>query len=171
MAKLDVTEQAKIKLAERNRARTDYFFLANDVLGMDFQEDVHSDLFDALPDFRPDQPWQEQFGRWQKRLILHPRGHYKTSAVVVAIIRAIICYPDVRILLMQGSLKVTKTLMHAVRSHFDGTASRSRFQELFPEFCGSKSELAASQLEFTTPARTRKQIAQATVTCASPRSV
>jgi predicted phage terminase large subunit-like protein len=169
--KAEIQAQAEKKLAERARARTDYLFLGNDVLGMDFQPDVHAELFEALPDFQPDTTWADQFGRWQKRLILWPRGHYKTSAIVVAVIRAIICYPDVRILLMQGSLKVTKTLMHAVRSHFDGTAARSRFQELFPEFCGSKSELGASQLGFTTPARTRKQIPQATVTCASPRSL
>src|ERR1700676_2841501 len=104
-------------------------------------------------------------------MVLWSRGHYKTTAVVVKIIQAILNNPNIRILLMQGSIGVTKTLLKQVVAHFSGDAEGSRLAELFPEFCGTKTELGATVMQFTTPARTRKQLAQATVTVASPKSV
>src|SRR5690348_17894105 len=73
-------------------------------------------------------------------MVLWPRGHYKTTAVVVAIVKAILNFPNIRILLMQGSVQVTETLLSQVLSHFTGEAWGSRFQELFPEFCAIQEE-------------------------------
>lgn len=121
--------------------------------------------------YDPARAWFYEQDSIFNRMVLWPRGHYKSTAVVVAIIQAILNFPDIRVLIMQGSIKVTKTLLHQVKSHFLGQAENSRLQELFPEFCGDKKELNATDMAFTTPARTRKQLAQATVTVASPRSV
>jgi hypothetical protein len=76
-------------------------------------------------------------------LILWPRGHFKSTAVVVLAVQAILCNPDIRILLMQGTIKVTKNLLGEIASHFDGSHSRSKLRELFPEFCGNKKRVAA----------------------------
>jgi predicted phage terminase large subunit-like protein len=145
-------------------------FLACDVLGYDFTADTHQELFDQYPAFDGNKPWADQFPQGDV-LILWPRGHFKSTAVVVLAIQAILCNPDIRILLMQGTIKVTKGLLKEIASHFDGSHSRSKLSELFSEFCGNKKELQLSSDRFTVPARTRKQLQQATCTVASPKSI
>lgn len=164
------TELSKAELAVkkhelREKARTDPFFLA-ELLGYDFQRGVHDDLFNVLPlgdrktpffDASPD----------KNRLILWPRGHYKTSAVVLRIVQLILCFPDIRILVMQATLKLTRGWVAEIASHFNGKNQNSRLPELFPEFCGEKLGTASG---FTCPARTRKHLKETTVTAASPKA-
>ena len=167
----EILTAAKAKVEARARAKRDKFFLANDVLGFDFQWSTHAELFAQFPKFDDTKPWVEQTAV-KDMLVLWSRGHYKTTAVIVCIIQAILNNPNIRILIMQGSIKVTKTLLHQIKSHFLGEAEGSRFKELFPEFCGDKAELGPSPTaQFTVPCRTRKQLAQATVTVASPKSI
>jgi predicted phage terminase large subunit-like protein len=168
----------KRTVEERARCKKDRLYLA-DILGYDFTKETHEELFNQYPAFIEGKPWADQFPK-RDVLILWPRGHYKTTAVVVVVIQAILNNPDIRILLMQGSVKVTKTLLKQISSHFEGTATNSRFKELFPEFCGVKVDgewkfgkkvLGLTADQFTTPARIKKQLAQATITVASPRSI
>jgi len=137
------------------------------VLGYDFQEDVHRDLFAAFPQKRPGVALRD-LSETKNRLILWPRGHFKTSAVVVEIVQTILNYPDVRILLMQGSLKLTKGWLSEIKSHFTGKNTKSKLKELFPEFCAEKLGTAE---HFTVPARVRTHLKEATVTAASPKAV
>jgi len=160
------------KVEERARAKRDPMFLAREVLAYDhFIPEVHDELFACYPRFDEKKPWLEQIKGFENVLVLWARGHLKTTALVVICIQAIICNPDIRILLMQGSINVTRTLLKQIASHFEGTASDSRFKELFPEFCGTKNELHLTADKFTTPARRKNQLAQATVTVASPKSI
>lgn len=143
----------------REKAKTDPIFLG-EILGYDVQEDVHNDLFLAL-----------RSGK-DKRLILWPRGHFKTSCVVIEIVRRILNDPDIRVLVMQATLKLTKLWVKEIKSHFDGTNANSKLPILFPDFCKQNNpEWKADAFSFTVPARTRKHLAQATVTAASPRAV
>lgn len=136
-------------------------------MGDDFVAEVHQELFDQYISFDSTKPWAKQSNTY-KRLILWPRGHFKTRSIVVEILQIIINFPDIRILIMQGGLTNTRTLLHMVKSHFTGENSRSRIPELFPEFCADK---LGNQDQFTVPARKNKGLAQATVTVASPRSI
>lgn len=162
---------SKAKLAselveQRDRARSDPFFLAK-ILGYDFQPDVHAEMFSAL--LRKDR--KKAFftlSEIKKRLILWPRGHFKTSVVVLEIIQTILNYPDVRILIMQANIGLTKGWLREIKSHFTGDNPKSRLPELFPEFCAEKMGTA---IHFTVPARKRRHLKEATVTVASPRSV
>jgi hypothetical protein len=166
----ELRELAKKTVALRNRCRTDRMFLANEILGFDFQP-CHQELFDVYPPFDPKKSWVEQ-NPCKNIMVLHSRGHFKSTAIVVVLVQAIICNPDIRILLMQGNLKVTRILMQQIKAHFLGEALGSRFKELFPEFCSNKKGLGAEpNTQFTTPARKKKQIPQATVTCASSKSI
>jgi hypothetical protein len=165
----EVLQAAQQKVEDRARAKRDKFYLANEVLGYDFQE-CHAELFANYIQYRPDVPWTEQ-SEIKDRMILWARGHYKTTSVVVDIIQAILNFPNIRILIMQGSLPVTKTLLKQVMAHFTGQALGSKLIELFPEFCGEKKALNGTVMQFTTCARTDGKLAQATVTVASPKSV
>lgn len=154
------------KLEDRERCRREYQYLS-EVMGYDFVPSVHQELWDTLPDFDPGKPWamQSEIKKW---LVLWPRGHYKTTAIVVCIVRIILNFPDIRILIMQGSVVVTRNMLHEIKSHFTGENTNSRIRELFPEFCAEK---LGNVSHFTVPARKNKGLAQATVTVASPRSV
>jgi hypothetical protein len=169
-----VPSESKIELVrkkadERARAKTDKMYLANEVLGYDFQE-CHRELFALYPDFS-DTSWAEQIVGFEDILVLWPRGHYKSTAVKVVIVQAILNNPDIPILLMQGNIALTELFMEEIAKHFRGEVPDSRLRELFPEFCGSKKELNNTKRSFTVPCRKRTQTPQATCTVASPKSI
>lgn len=139
----------------RQLCKTDRMQLAK-VLGYDFQPDVHPDIFTALAK-----------GEQESRMILWPRGFFKTSAVVVEIVGTILNNPDARILVMQATLKLTKGWVKEIASHFNGKNPNSRLLQLFPEFV-----IAASNADgFTVSARKRKHLPAPTVAAASPKAV
>lgn len=152
------------RVALRQRARTDKLFLAQ-LLGYDFQADVHTDLFAQYIPFDNRKTYFEQ-DKQKHRLTLWSRGFFKTTSIVVEIVQTILNFPDVSIMLMQSTIKNTKELLGEVKGHFDGGNANSNLDTLFPEFCRSKLGTA---LSFTVPcrARTRKD---PTVFVASPKS-
>lgn len=165
----------------RGLAQRDRLYLANDVLGYDFLPETHAELFEQYPEFKSDEPWAGQFPK-RDVLVLWPRGHFKTTAaMVVIVIQAILVNPDIRIVIMQGSAKNTRERLREIASHFLGTAHKSKLTKLFPDYCGEEQEdgtfkftkkgLQLTQDQLTTPARKRKQLAQATITVASPRTL
>jgi hypothetical protein len=162
----DLMKQAEKIVSDRARCKTDKLFLA-EVMGNDFVEAVHAELFDLYIKYDPAQPWQKQ-SEHKKRLILWPRGHFKSRSIQVEIVQIILNFPDIRILIMQGSVGITQVLLHEIKCHFTGENTNSRLRELFPEFCADKLGNADS---FTVPARKNKGLAQATVTVASPRKI
>lgn len=164
---MQITPQMQKRLDDRERCRKDDIYLS-EVMGYDFVPEVHQELFNSLPDFDPEKPWALQDHKIFKWMVLWSRGHYKTTAVIVRIVKIILKFPDIRILIMQGSTLITKNLLHEIKSHFNGQNTNSRLRELFPEFCGDKLGTA---MQFTSPARKNKGLAQATVTVASPRSI
>jgi predicted phage terminase large subunit-like protein len=163
----DLSHKAAQLVLERERAKTDKLYLATAVLGYDFQPDVHTELFSNFLILDSKKALAEQSTQ-KDRMILWSRGHYKTTAVVVEAIQLILNFPDIRILLMQGTIKNTEGLLGEIKTHFTGEAPNSRLTELFPEFCAKK---LGTRQRFTVPARIRKQLKEATVTVASPKSV
>ena len=162
--------EAQSKVEARARAKRDYFYLSNDVLGYDFQWETHAELFATFPKWDGSKTWDAQ-SEIKDLMVLWSRGHFKTTALIVVIISAILNFPNIRILLMQGSIPVTKTLLKQVMAHFTGQALGSKLVELFPEYCGDKKALNGTVMQFTTTARTDGKLAQATCTVASPKSV
>lgn len=159
--------QVNEKLAARVRAKTDKMFLACEVLGYDFVPEVHKELFDCYIPFDEKKAWREQ-SDVKDRLVIWSRGFFKSTSIVVECIQAILNFPDIRILIQQGSIATTQNLLHEIKSHFLGISPRSKFRDLFPEFCANE---LGSVNKFITPARVQKQLQQATVTVASPRSI
>ncbi len=163
-------ELVRKKADERARAKTDRLFLAREVLGYDFTEETHAELFAQFPPFDETKAWAGQFPV-PDILVLWSRGHYKTTAVCVVMIQAILVNPDIRVILMQGSKENTRLLLAAIASHFTGEAQNSRLRELFPEYCGDKKSLKFSKDKFITKARRKKQLPQPTCIVASPDSL
>lgn len=166
MPSAEVLAAAQQKVNERERCKRDKLYLSH-VLGYDFQEDVHVDLFANYLQLQKDITLFEQ-SDIKDRMVLWARGHFKTSSIVVEVIQLILNFPDIRILLMQGTVKNTKLLLKEIKSHFIGEAHNSQLHELFPEFCADKLGTTES---FTVPARVRKHLKEGTVTVASPKTV
>lgn len=120
------------------------------------QPDVHTEMFADLNSGK------------KNTILLWPRGCFKTSAVVVELVRRILNDPDIRILAMQATLKLTKGWVAEMASHFNGKNANSKLPKLFPEFCDG---FTGDAYKFTVPARTRQHLKEATVTAASPRAV
>jgi hypothetical protein len=146
-------------------------FLANEILGYDFCPAVHQELFDLYPTFDSTKSWSEQIAGKEDILVIWSRGHYKSTAVKVKLIQAILSNPDITILVMQGSVSVTQLFVSEIFKHFSGEAEGSKLREYFPEFCGDKKQMQSTLMHFTVPCRVHKQIPQATITVASPRSI
>jgi predicted phage terminase large subunit-like protein len=167
---------AQRKVDERQKCRTDKLYLS-EVMGYDFVAEVHKELFEQFIPYDPSKAWAFQ-SDIKKRLILWSRGHYKTTSIVVEIVQIILNFPDIRILIMQGSKGVTQNLLSEIKAHFTGVNPKSRVPELFPEFCppidpetGERSQKFGTVNHFTVPARRAKGLPQATVTIASPKSI
>src|SRR5579862_4007621 len=158
MSNADIQARIDARVQERDRCRADLQYLS-EAMGYDFVPEVHQELWDQFFKLDPSKPWALQ-SDIHKILILWSRGHYKTTAVVVFIVQLILNFPDIRILIMQGSQMVTRTLLHQIRSHFNGEAQGSRIPQLFPEFCDLEKVLGTMNA-FTVPARKNKGLAQA----------
>lgn len=133
----------------RWRARTDLFFLAHSVLGHDkMVERVHRPVCEFFAHKDPNKPLEEQESI-HERLLLDPRGHFKTTLDVADIVQWILCFPDIRILIMTGTRELATRMMLEVQNAFQ---NNERMRTLFPEFCvDSRAKLPAE--EFTSPAR------------------
>lgn len=151
----------------RQRCLIDKQFLS-EVLGYDFVPAVHADLWKQFFQYDKMKPWALQ-SETAKVLVLWPRGHFKTTAVIVDIIQAILNFPDIRILIMRGSIGITEAWLGEIKAHFTGRNPNSRLAEYFPEFCAPLD--VDNSREFTVAARRNKGLAQETVTVASPKSV
>lgn len=141
-------------------------FLGAEILGMDFQENPHAGLFSNFLQCDPDISLNELDQTFKKRMILWPRGTFKTSAVVVAITQLILCYPNIRILILSGAAGLAKRQLARVKRNFE--APTPKFEELYADFVGKK---LGNMSEFTVPNRTLTFLAEPTLAISTAKSV
>lgn len=160
-----MTKEELAKL--RYRARTDLYWLAKDILGMDaLIERVHRPICDMFVAKKPGKPLWEQ-SEIKERLILAPRGHFKTSLDEADIIQWILLDPNIRILIMSGKASVAEAMMTNVKGHFQ---TNEKLRALFPELCPPEGKEFGNLSEFICPGRT-KVIKEPTVLISSGASV
>ncbi len=111
------------------------------ILGMDFQPDPHAHLFAQFLQKRPGEGFvlSDLDQVTKKRMILWPRNHLKTSAVIVDMVQTILNYPNVRLLFLTGSDKLAKVQLLRLKNCFEQPSQR--FKWLFPEFCLKSKEV------------------------------
>lgn len=171
-----MTEERLNKTQQRNKCRFDPVYLSK-ALGYNFHEVSHG--LELLRSVAPDILESDKFGtavplfelsEIKNRLVLWARGHYKTSAIVLRIVQFVLAYPDIRILLMQSTVKNSRGLLREVKSHFNGQNQMSKLPILFPEFCNTETRMGTAE-GFVSPARKRTHLKEWTVGIASPKSV
>ncbi len=209
------SEESEEKLQRlRLRAQTDLMWLANEVLGYDFQENPHRGLVKCYLQCDQEhcscghrldrhenkhsafsvQPSADHFpqGRCtetgcscnagrkktlpeldpkvKRRLILWPRGHFKTSMAAAAAVQLILNFPDIRIMILAGDLKESKKRLLEIKGHFENWGKDGKLQKLFPEFCSKiQGRRMGNSREFISPARQRKNLREGTLVVFSPK--
>lgn len=147
----------KLKLDEwvelRLKCKTDLWFLAKNIFKLDLVESVHKPITDFFVKKNPNKElWQ--LVEEVKRLLLYPRGSFKSSIDIIDCVQWIICYPQVRILIITSVEDLAVSFVDELRNVFTlaEDAERTPFQELFPDHCVEPEKLAR-QDRFITPAR------------------
>lgn len=150
----DVKKLSKEKQdAIKKLCQTDLRFLANCVLRPNSKkfpplvEKVHGKIMDAFPHTNPDVEWEE----WDDRdefVVLASRGMLKSTIGAAFLTQSILCYPDIRILIMSGILKKAKSILDIARKPF---LTNEVIRYLFPEWAVEIEDTNAE--EFTCPKR------------------
>ncbi len=165
-------KELKFIAAGRKKARTDLLWLCRYVLGFDkVNPRVHGPMIEFLQHFDAQgedvvvdpkhgifeyhPPALDPVGILEgdrRRLLLAPRGWFKTSVNVIAhTIQWILNYPDVTILLVHASQEVVERMLVAIKDQFQRNPV---MRYLFPEFCPpEKAKEWGTQQFFNTPAR------------------
>jgi predicted phage terminase large subunit-like protein len=156
----------------RLKCITDHAFLAKTLGYNDFIPEVHGEVWDFYVKKDPAIPFK-QFALADKsthdRALFIPRNCFKSTSNMIDMVQWIICWPNIRILLVTSTEDLGKKFLTEVQSHFrrqdDGDprlidGKPSFFQLLFPEFCiEGKNPITT----FTVPCRTEVNMKEATV--------
>lgn len=182
---LDPRQERILKgiLADRQRCRTDLFFLAREILQYkDIEENPHRQLVDALQKFDGGQDLYDEKKRiwiykpttelWSLtgprfRLILFPRGHLKTTLITMShTIQWILNYADIRILISTAIGEQAIRILSEIKAHFQ---FNPLFRAIFPDFCPASDQVKdfGSQEQFTVPNRKRQWLKEPTVSTSS----
>ena len=149
-------------------ARTDLFWFSKEILGYDLVPSVHQPLCDFFAQKNPARSFINQDSQKQ-RLILDPRGHFKTSLVICDMIQWIINFPNIRWLVMSGTHSLVSRILQEAKSHFQ---FNERFRSLFPEYCPQDNvKDFGRQDSFTVPCRTNWKLREPTLSTSTVDSV
>ncbi len=138
-------------LKERHDCKTDCFKLGL-VLGKDFHETPHGEWRDFLPSFNPDtlNPGysQEEMKRWlasqvsktegtkKDFLQLCSRNSYKSTFSLIWALTAVLCCPDIRLLLISETTKLSKAFIRSFRAYWERSSGvqNEKLHQLFSEY-------------------------------------
>ncbi len=199
--KLDLLNDPKTALDDlkfyRFLAQTNLFFLCR-LLEKYSQvtERTHEDICNKFfvekdPTFLTFEAFARRYSDLKRRLLLTPRGGFKSSIDIADCVQWIICYPAVTLLILTGVLQLAKDFVGELRQHFTleesgeidprtkksiyrprnlmdkttGDWSISLFQVLFPEHCVKDTE--GKEIEFQTAAVPESDGREPTVRAAS----
>jgi hypothetical protein len=175
------TETANQLFRFRYLAQTNLFFLCNllekyNQVTVNTHEDICNEFFvQKDPTFTTFEKFADQYTDLKDRMLLVPRGGFKSSLNMADCVQWIISFPAITILILTGVYQLAGDFVGEVRSHFTfeetgtdaktgkpaygprklmdketGAWTTSKFQVLFPEHCILPG--TGTQHEFQTPA-------------------
>src|SRR5579859_7162780 len=174
-AKIDLSRMERV----RYRCQTDHAFLAKCLGYADFIPEVHDEVWNFFlhkdPSIQPFAKFAAQVEGTHDRALFLPRNCFKSTANMVDIVQYIICWPDIRILLVTPNEDLGKKFLKELQAHFKrdkdgspklirndytGEESLSLFQLAFPEFCVQGNVPTTT---FTVPCRSSANIKEETI--------
>jgi len=144
---------SEVSLSARERAKTDLYFLAKIVLGRvypDLTEKTHKPICDFFVQKSLTRSFLRQ-DLTKNRLLLYPRGHFKSSINICDCIQWMLCFPNITIQLLAGIEELAERFVWEMKEHF---LSNGDFRALFPEFI-PQGDTFGTKGEFTVPNRTQ----------------
>lgn len=153
--KLAQGSKVQISLSAQERGRTDLFFLAKIVLGRvypDLTEYTHKPICDFFVKKDPTKKFFLQ-DLIKNRLLLDPRGHFKTSIDICDCIQWMLCFPNITMQLLSGTEELTFRMVGEMKEHF---LSNGDFRLLYPDFVPRDGLVEfGNKGEFTLPNRSQ----------------
>jgi predicted phage terminase large subunit-like protein len=119
--------------AAGERGKRDLWFLASTVLKRvypDLVEGLHKPLCQFFIKKNPRKPWLLQDST-KNRLLLAPRGHFKTTIDLCDIIQWMLAFPDITIALFSGTEPLTARMVDEIKQHF---LMNGDFREMYPQW-------------------------------------
>ena len=111
------------------------------------KESVHGKIIDAFPKCDPTKE-VEEWSAIDEYVVLASRGMLKSTIGAAFLTQAILCAPDIRILIMSGKIDKSQTILDLARRPF---LSNELIRNLFPEWAITFDQVNAE--EFITPKR------------------
>src|SRR5271166_772147 len=156
--------RAEVRPTVAERGKRDLFFLCKTILGYpDIDKDVHGPVCDFFVHKDPSKPIGKQ-DRVKNRLLLDPRGHLKTTINLADDIQWMLCFPDIRLLLMSGSYKLSQEKLAIARGHF---MKNKDFRAVYPEYCPPLDGEWGTLNAFTLPNRVSTFLGEPTMSIAT----
>ena len=177
-------------------AQTNLYFLCHMCeKGKDTTLYTHEDICNEFfvqkdPTFLNFKKFAKQYSDLKRRLLLVPRNGFKSTIDIIDCVQYALCWPEISILVMTGTIPLATTFVSEVKKHFvlrtsnetdakgkpiylpndimdenTGDYSPSMLQILFPEHCSAPTE--GKEKEWDTPARAAMGDREPTVKAAS----
>ena len=161
-------------LLEKYKDTTDKTYIWTDGTTHNTHEEICNDFFVRKdPTVQTFKQFAQSYVDHKQRLLLVPRGGFKSSIDMADTVQWIICYPDVTIIILTGVLQLAKDFVGEIKGFFkleEGTVENVNlfetkkaikpktldddtpfmFQVLFAEHCISEDD--GKEAEFDTPA-------------------
>jgi predicted phage terminase large subunit-like protein len=156
---LDDIEQSDLGIEVRRRAKADLYFFFKYFIGFEEKKNdlvvdrVHRpvcDLFVKKDDSKPigEQDWRKD------RLLLYPRGSFKSIIDVADAAQWILNFPNITILFMTASKPLAVGFLDGLKTHFVIKQNNPSFMNLFfSKFCVDENKLD-NAYQFYSPQRT-----------------
>jgi predicted phage terminase large subunit-like protein len=141
----------------RFMCRTNLMFLAREVFNRDLTFTAHAPVTNFFVQKDPSKTieQQEEHDGIMERLLLYPRGAFKSTIDVIDCVQWFINFPNIRILVLAAADDLAESFIGELKNYFfvPKAAKPTNFQTLFPEWTlASNTEGAAD--EFICPCRT-----------------
>ena len=170
-----ITFDLKDAVRLRFLAQTNLFFLCKFLekyssVTINTHEEICNEFFVSKDPahFKTFEDFAKSYNGFKERLLLVPRGGFKSSIDIADCVQWIICFPEITILILTGVYKLATDFVGELREHFTlgetgevrndkpvygpktmNDGNQSLFQVLFPEHCVKPGGAAT---EFQTPA-------------------
>ncbi len=140
------------------RGKRDNYFLASQVLSSvypDLTDHTHKPFCDFFVQKNSNKPFSQQ-DIVKNRLLMAPRGHYKTSLDLVDCISWMLNFPNVTILMLSGSQDVATRMVEELKQIF---LTCTDFRALYPDYIPNDNVREfGSKGEFWLPRNVRTRI-------------
>jgi len=158
-------DDPKIWEADFRKGQTDLYWLSVELCGLDLIESTHrpitDDFFVRKDPYKEAKNWKDAVSKQstvKNRMLLYPRGSFKSSIDRVDVAQWLICFPSIEVVYMTAEDSLASEFVGQIREYFeiDDDHSFTRFQMLYFAHC-IPAKKRESEDRFTSRAKTENE--------------